>query len=100
MEDNITVETKAKKYVPGKNHPWKTSYKVNLTQAKSEQPALKVKALKIFLRELVDNWDHLQANGEINDIELEIEPFMTMSDKQKAKWLSDFLVRVYVNGVW
>ena len=92
------MNTKNQKYPPRENHPWKTSYKVNLTRRlNGEAENLpKIKELYIFLSELVTNWTTFQVNADSLDFPAS-DIIKNLSDKQKAEWLLDFLNRYYIN---
>lgn len=90
-----------KPYKPQKNHPWKTSYKVNLTSklATVSNHQKHIKPLQIFLTEIIENWSTLEVDME-DSILNDSKSFSSWSDRQKAKWLSDFLKRHYVGSFY
>jgi len=80
-------------YTPNKNHPWKRSYKVNLTQQQREPKEYK-KTFQEFVSGFISNWDNLEVYEEGDYIKRRLT---TLPQAKQALWLISVIKKVYLN---
>jgi len=94
----ISIEPKVFKPKPDE-HPWKRSYKTNLTRQmardNSKVDIYHIKPLAVLLKEIVESWDtmevHMTDLGYFGKFNLS-----QMGDKKQAEWLIDLIERNYL----
>lgn len=82
-------------YIPKESHPWKRSYKTNLTreqQEKLEKRKMKIKPVRVLVEEILESWETIEVFSLGDDRK---NMLMNLTQEKQAAWLAGLLRRSY-----